>query len=158
MDREKAITMANELLTPLAKEIKTPDPVRLDIILEAQALPAAVKALLNARWGYLSAITGLDWPATTENEEGHIEVLYHFCEGAIIATLRVMVPYSHAVVPTVCDQIPSCTLYERELIEMFGVVVENTPNTDRLLLPDDWPTGVYPLRKEFTGLNRSKTD
>jgi Ni,Fe-hydrogenase III component G len=43
------------------------------------------------------------------------------------------------------------TLYERELIEMFGITIEGTPNTDKLLLPDDWPAGVYPLRKEFTG-------
>jgi ech hydrogenase subunit E len=33
-------------------------------------------------------------------------------------------------------------------MEMFGVVVEGTPNTNRLFLPDDWPDGVYPLRKD----------
>ncbi len=34
---------------------------------------------------------------------------------------------------------------------MFGITVEGTPVTDKLLLPDDWPDGVYPLRKSFTG-------
>ena len=39
-----------------------------------------------------------------------------------------------------------------ELIEMFGFVIEDTPDPARLLLPDDWPDGVYPLRKAFEGL------
>ena len=33
-------------------------------------------------------------------------------------------------------------------MEMFGVVVDGTPNPSRLFLPDDWPDGVYPLRKD----------
>ena len=33
-----------------------------------------------------------------------------------------------------------------------GFVIEGTPVPDRLVLPDDWPDGVYPLRKSFTGL------
>ena len=80
-----------------------------------------------------------------------MEVLYQFCEGPAVTTLRVTVPYSKAVIPTVCGIIPSATLYEREIIEMFGITIEGTPNTDKLLLPDDWPDKVYPMRKEFTG-------
>ena len=90
--------------------------------------------------------------------EGQIEVLYHFCEGAAIATLRVMVNYSNAVVPSICPVYPSATLYEREMIEMFGVEITGTPNTDKLVLPDDWPAGVYPLRKSFTGFETSSSE
>ena len=35
-------------------------------------------------------------------------------------------------------------------MEMFGVTVVDTPNPDRLFLPDEWPAGVYPLRKDFS--------
>ncbi|NMC80497.1 MAG: hydrogenase large subunit, partial [Chloroflexi bacterium] len=49
--------------------------------------------------------------------------------------------------------IPSATLYERELMEMMGVQLVGTPSSDRLLLPDEWPENVFPLRKSFTGLN-----
>ena len=52
-------------------------------------------------------------------------------------------------VPSVCAIIPSASFFERELIEMFGITVDGTPNRDRLFLPDDWPQGVYPLRKDF---------
>jgi Ni,Fe-hydrogenase III component G len=38
-------------------------------------------------------------------------------------------------------------------MELFGVEIVGTPDTDRLVLPDDWPHGVYPLRKSFTGFD-----
>jgi NADH:ubiquinone oxidoreductase subunit C len=156
---------------------------RLDVVLKREDLTAAVKALVDARWGYLITITGLDlpWPktppkpappkpATPAAAEGQaaaaepakagpmedkLEVLYHFTEGAVIATLRVTVPYADARVPTICPLVPTATLYEREVQEMFGITVEGTPVPDRFLLPDDWPDGVYPLRKSFTGLDKA---
>ncbi|MHB9034451.1 MAG: NADH-quinone oxidoreductase subunit C [Anaerolineae bacterium] len=148
---------AEALLAPWAKTAVYPTPDRLDITLDAADLVAAVQALHQAHAGYLSAITGLDHPAPAASEPGtpeagNYEVLYHFCQGAAIITLRVSVPYEAATVPTVCGVIPSATLYERELSELLGIVVEGTPNTSRLLLADDWPEGVYPLRKSFKGL------
>lgn len=153
MDTTQALETAEQYLRPLSTEVKIPEANRADYYMPAENLHAAVKALVDARWGYLSAITGLDVPAAEGSEtEGGVDVLYHFCEGAAIATLRLHVPYSNAVVPTVCDLLPAATLYERELIEMLGVQVSDTPNTDHLILPEEWPAGVYPLRKSFTGL------
>lgn len=150
-----------QLLQPWATRSDYPESNRLDIYLAPNDLKAAVKAIHEARWGYLAAITGLDKPAAqpqaeeagaSEEPEGAIEVLYHFCHGPLVLSLRVSVPYSQAELPTVCDLIPSATLYERELMEMIGVRIRGTPSTERLLLPDEWPENVYPLRKSFTGL------
>ena len=41
---------------------------------------------------------------------------------------------------------------------MFGVDLLGTPDSDHLLLPDEWPNGVYPLRKSFTGLKPVGTE
>ncbi len=158
METETLLSQAEQLVSPWAKASHRPESNRLDVIIEREDLPAAAKALTDARWGYLSAITGLDMPAPAAAEGAHhpenqLESLCHFCEGAAVLTLRVRVPYSDPHIPSLCGIIPSATLYERELMELFGVIVDNTPVTDRLILSDDWPVGVFPLRKSFTGLS-----
>jgi Ni,Fe-hydrogenase III component G len=78
-----------------------------------------------------------------------LEVLYHFCSKAAVITLRVSLPRENPVVPSIYKLIPACSLFERELMEMFGVVCEGTPDPRRLFLSDDWPQGKYPLRKDY---------
>jgi Ni,Fe-hydrogenase III component G len=167
MSAEKLITDAETLLKPYAVGAFSRTSVGVEAVVKREDLPAAVKSLIDARWGYLSAITGLDhpWPKIakaapkpaeapaepTGPTEDRLEALYQFVSGAVIATLRVSVAYRDATLPTVCPIIPSATLYERELQEMFGIVVQGTPEPRRLLLPDDWPEHVYPLRKSFKG-------
>ena len=157
METQQALQIAETFLQPLATQVTRPAADRLDVSVPADQLPIAVEALLQAHIGYLSAITGLDWPPAAAKAgepapaEGRVEALYHFCEGGAVVTLRVAVPYDAARIPSICRLIPSATLFERELGEMFGVTVEGTPVPDHLLLPDTWPDGVYPLRKSFTG-------
>jgi len=117
----------------------------LDLDVEADELLAIIAALLDNEWGYLATITGVDLGP----EAGIIELLYHFCHGTAVVTLVVKLPRDNAVVPSVCGIIPSASFYEREVAEMLGVTITNTPNTDHLFLPDNWPDGVYPLRKDF---------
>ncbi|MEA4906937.1 MAG: NADH-quinone oxidoreductase subunit C [Chloroflexi bacterium] len=158
MDTGTLLTSAEKLLAPWTAQAGRPEDNRLDVYIAPQDLKPAVQALLEAHWGYLAAINGLDMPAPAaeegaEPQEGRVEMLYHFCEGAAVVTLRLALPYSQAVLDSICDLIPSATLYEREMIEMLGVQLTGTPSQEHLLLPDDWPADVYPLRKSFTGLS-----
>jgi Ni,Fe-hydrogenase III component G len=105
----------------------------------------------------------LDLPAPIPAEgqalaAGFLEVLYHFCHGAAMGTLRLTLPYSHPVILSICDLIPSAVIFERETIELFGVEIVDTPSREHLLLPDDWPDGVYPMRKSFTGTSPLSKD
>ncbi len=156
MNTEQTLQMAETFLQPMATAVGRPAPERLDVKLPAAQLATAVEALIRARIGYLSAITGLDCPpAPSKAGEpatgGGVEALYHFCQGAAVITLRVAVPYDAARIPSICHLVPSATLYERELSEMLGITVEGTPVRDHLLLPENWPDGVCPLRKSFAG-------
>lgn len=163
------LRVAEKILRPFMPTATRPEPARLDVVVSRERLVEAVSALAEAHWGYLAAITGLDLAAAKAPAKvtamappaavagagagvDRLEALYHFCEDAAIVTLRVEIPYADATVPTVCEVIPSATLYERELAEMFGITVVGTPVADKLLLPEDWPAGVYPLRKSFSGL------
>jgi len=144
MSTEVELKRATDLLSPWTQEILTPEPNRLDVVIFHQDLLSSVAELTSTHWGYLSAITGLDLGP----EAGIIETLYHFCSGAAIVSLRIRLDRTNPSVQSICPIVPSASLYERELMEMLGVLVENTPNSERLFLPDDWPEGVYPLRKD----------
>ena len=39
--------------------------------------------------------------------------------------------------------------YEREVQDLLGIIPEGHPDPRKLVLPDDWPSCVYPLRKDF---------
>jgi Ni,Fe-hydrogenase III component G len=127
------------------KTVGTDRPDALDVSLTADQLLPAVAALIDGNWGYLASIVGVDLGVAA----GEFEVLYIFCAGAAVLTLAVKIPRETAVIPSVCGIIPSASFFERELSEMFGITVQGTPNPDRLFLPDEWPAGVHPLRKDF---------
>ena len=144
MSTEVALQQAEELLATYAKGTAKPEANRLDVTIEGSDLTAAATALQKAHWGYLSALTGVDLGP----EEGAIEALYHFCEGAATTTFRVRLPRSGGVVPSLHTLYPNAMFYERELLEMFGVTVTGLADTSHLFLPDGWPDGTYPLLKD----------
>ncbi len=139
------LARAEALLEPWLARTERPAEHRLDIWLSADELLPVVATLVAGEWGYLAAITGLDPGVPT----GQLHVLYHFAEGAAVVTLRLALPREAAELPTIHPLIPLATMYERELTEVLGVAVVGAPPRGRMFLPDDWPDGVYPLRKEF---------
>jgi NADH-quinone oxidoreductase subunit C len=62
--------------------------------------------------------------------------------------LRVQVPESDPVVPTLFNLYPGTENMEREAFDMFGVRFEGHPDHTRILMPDDWEG--HPLRKDYS--------
>jgi NADH:ubiquinone oxidoreductase subunit C len=145
---ERALAIAQELAEGwlFKTETSRPEPNRLDITLASPAdLVPFVVGLRVQRLGYLAAITGMDLGP----EKGELELLYHFCPGPAVITLRVRLPREDAQVDSLTAIIPSAEASERELAEMFGVRIEGLRAPEHLYLPDDWPDRTYPLRKDF---------
>lgn len=67
----------------------------------------------------------------------------------ILLGLRESVPKANTAVKSICDMYQSIVLHERELIDLFGVAVEGLPDGPSYPLPDNWPKGSYPMRKEW---------
>jgi NADH:ubiquinone oxidoreductase subunit C len=152
-DTPTILESGKELLASWTLKAEMPEANRLDIYIAPESLVESTRVIIAQGGWHLSAITGLDVPMSEESD-GAIEVLYHFCKGAAVITLRLLVSYGMPEVASICGVIPSANLYERELIEMFGVLIDDTPVHGKLLLPDDWPDYVYPLRKSFKGLDQ----
>jgi Ni,Fe-hydrogenase III large subunit len=89
----------------------------------------------------VSAITGLDLGA-------NIGVFYHVRTSNSFLTIQMEVPKDNPKLQTVNDIAPSAALHELEVTDLFGVVFEGNPLKGHFVLPDVWPEGVFPLRKD----------
>ena len=114
-------------------------------------LRPAIEQLISIRFPHLAVIAG--------NDLGdQIELLYIFSAfygekfGEYMVTIGVSLPKSDLTVPTITDLIPGALFSEREKQEFFGVTVTGIPDGRRLFLPEDFPQGVYPWRKDETGV------
>ena len=127
------------------------------------ALRRVVEALLSTQYPHLSVIAAVDCGDSIE-----LPYIFALFSGAghdpagsspdaaksrevrVIATA--VVPKSDPVIDTISDLIPGALFSEREKQEMIGVTVRGIPDPRRLFLPDDVPEGVYPWRKDETGI------
>lgn len=108
--------------------------------------PADIQAMarfIMEAWApvHLSTITGVD-------NGREIEVLYHFVVDGCALNVRAAVPKGVDQIDTIVPVVPAAIMYEREVMDMFGVVMVGHPDPRRLTLPEDWPQGDYPLRKD----------
>lgn len=87
--------------------------------------------------------------ATGVDTRAGVELLYHlaFDQEGLIITVKTLAGKPELTMPTFSDFMPAAEWIEREIHEMFGVNFTGHPNLTTLLLPDDWPAGVFPLRK-----------
>ena len=148
MNTQEILTLAEAIVGAWdwATEVSHPRPNQIDVkVKNLNELVPIVVGLRVKRLGYLSAIVGLDLGP----EANEMEVLYHFCPGDAVIGLRVRIPRQGGAVPSLSEVIPSAEVFERELHEMFGIEITGLRNTERLYLPERWPEGVYPLRKDF---------
>ena len=91
----------------------------------------------------LCAITGLDEGAT-------FGLLYHLAqENGLTLHLKVSIPREKPEWKTIIPMFPGCELCEREIADLYGVKFAGLPPGMRYPLPDDWPEGQYPMRKDW---------
>ena len=67
-------------------------------------------------------------------------------EGNIV-TLRAEIPKENPAIDSITDVTNGSNFIEREIHDFFGINFRGHPELKRLVLPDDWPKGKYPLRK-----------
>ncbi|MGB2879936.1 MAG: NADH-quinone oxidoreductase subunit C [Candidatus Omnitrophota bacterium] len=89
--------------------------------------------------------------ATGVDVRFHMEILYHFIieEINLQISLRVKLPKDRLEIDSLAPVFEAANWIEREMNEMLGISFKGHPDMRRLLLPDEWPEGVYPLRCDY---------
>ena len=96
---------------------------------------------------YLTYASDRGLPEGVEPERFEVVVgLRSFSHGGRVR-IRVQVPESDAVVPTLFEIHPGTEAFEREVYDMFGIRFAGHPDLTRILMPEDWEG--HPLRKDY---------
>ena len=131
---------------------------QITVLVDRNDLPLAVKTLYYDIGGFISTMI----PNDERQINGSFALYYAISmegskmteaddfapEDKCFITVKTLIPGSDPTFPSVTPLVPACVWYEREAYDMFGLVAEGLPDKRRLVLSDDWPDGLHPLRKD----------
>ncbi|HEY0735098.1 MAG TPA: NADH-quinone oxidoreductase subunit C [Herpetosiphonaceae bacterium] len=98
----------------------------------------------NLQYVLLASVTGVDYLG----REPRFEVVYHLRSfvNAHLVVLKVGADEEHPHVPSLVPLWPTANYQEREAYDMFGIIFDDHPDLQRILLPEDWDG--HPQRKD----------
>ena len=120
---------------------------QVTVTVEADAAPEVIEYLYYQRDGFMPVMVGND----ERQLNGHYALYYVLSmegEDRGFLTVRVEVPRDTETFRAVSAKVPAAVWSEREVQDMFGLKAEGIIDGRNLVLPDDWPAGMYPLRKD----------
>ena len=143
MNREELENKLSEIKGKLTSIEQTTDN-RIYLLCESENSYAVNKFLLEDANCRFVIASGID-------AEDCFEVLYHYAYDklGLIITLKAFIrDRENPAIESISPILPAAEWIEREIHDILGIDITNHPNLKRLILADDWPEGVYPLRKE----------
>jgi Ni,Fe-hydrogenase III component G len=89
--------------------------------------------------------------ASASDKPKHTEILYHFILENInlMINVRVKLDKENPKIRSLAPDIEAFNWIEREMSELLGIEFIGHPDPRRLLLADNWPEGVYPLKLDY---------
>ena len=115
------------------------------VVINANDNYAVLELLKNeCEYAQLSEMSAIDWLAT----EGKFEIFYQMLSMTKRKRVRIKCKIDEKeAIQSVEKLFRSADWSEREMYDMFGVVVNNHPFMKRILMPEDWEG--FPLRKTY---------
>ncbi len=139
-----------ENIMDLSEKIETTDE-NLVIHTNSSQIKDVAKLLVmqGARFTHLTAIDFI-------NQRNKIELNYFFSliDEKMNVILKTSLNALEPSISSISEIIPAVIWAERECNDLFGIKFEGHPDPRRLVLPDNWPDGIHPLRKDFSYNNK----
>lgn len=116
-----------------------------EVTVSREDLVAEARKLLESGARYITAVT-----TDMRPRGGAFEVRYFFAhrDEDAVTDLIVSVPEDDPVYPSVTAVTPAAGWAEREIHDLMGLTPVGNQDLRRLVVPDDWPADVFPLRKD----------
>ncbi len=137
--------------TEWAEGVKGLTSKQVWVNLSRESLRPAIQRLIDIHYPHVAVIAFAD---TGEQVDliYHLYIYYGIPHEEVLITLTVSLDKTDLKIPTITDLIPGALTSEREKQEMLGIEVVGIPDGRRLFLPEDFPEGVYPWRKDESGI------
>ncbi len=144
MTRQEILKDLQDKFKSDIKDFLEKSPKRVYIEIPSSALVPMASYIFKDLGARFNIASGVD---TRHN----FEVLYHFTFDLanLIVSLRVVLPKDKPEIASLVPVLEGANWIEREITEMLGIHFIGHPDMRRLLLPEDWPEGVYPLRRDY---------
>ena len=143
MNQEELNNKLSEIKDKLFK-IEQPLENRVYLYCEAENCYAVNKFLFEDVPLRFVIATGID-------ADDCFEIIYHYAYDQIgcVVNLKVFIrDRENPAIESISPFLPAAEWIEREIHDVLGIEFKNHPDMRRLILSDDWPEGVYPLRKD----------
>ena len=140
--QENVLDKLIEDLGPKLKKVFKKSPRRVYLDVEPSQVLDVTEYIFNIDGVRFAIATGIDTPAG-------FEVIYHFDfdKHNMVASVRVLADHENPTLPSVATISKSVEWIEREMHDLLGINFEDHPDMRRLLLPEEWPDDVFPLRR-----------
>jgi Ni,Fe-hydrogenase III large subunit/Ni,Fe-hydrogenase III component G len=145
MTAEHLIAAINEQCPGSLLSTQQQSPSRLFLTATRESMPKLADYLFNTARARLITSIGTDKSPI----DGTYEVSYVFSldRDTLVVCVKETVDPADPRVPSLTPIIPGADWGEREVYDLLGIVPEGHPDPRRLVLADDWPQDVFPLRK-----------
>jgi len=143
-EREEVLGRVEERLAGICERFRRRNEKRVYVDVAPERSLEANRILFEEFGARLATATGRD-------TRDRIEVLYHYCFDQIgaVVSIRTWGLKPNPEIDSVAQFLPGARFIEREMFDLLGIRFRNHPDPRRLILSDDWPEGVYPLRRDY---------
>ena len=127
--------------------VTRPNPDTLHFIVERKAMRSVADGLFNQLHARFLISVGTD-KRPLSGTFGILHV-FSFDPAQLYVLVESSIPQDDPWIDSITPVAPGADWAEREFQDAVGVRPEGHPDPRRLMLPDEWPEGVYPLRRDF---------
>ncbi|MGC8937662.1 MAG: NADH-quinone oxidoreductase subunit C [Thermodesulfovibrio sp.] len=106
---------------------------------------AKLLVMQQARFIHLTAIDFI-----TQKNQIELNYFFSLIDYRMNIIVKTSLEPSDPTISSIAEIIPAAVWAERECNDLFGIKFEGHPDPRKLVLPDDWPDGIHPLRKNFS--------
>jgi len=146
MTPEKLTAAINERCPGALLSSEQPNPFRLFLTVTRKSMPEVADYLFNTAMARLILSVGTD--KSPINGTYEVSYLFSLDRDNLIVAVKEIVDPADPRVPSLTNIIPGADWHEREVRDLLGIVPEGHPDPRRLVVSDDWPEDVFPLRKD----------